>query len=80
MLPNILPIEDKDISDVVTREFKKAGIKLLTETKTEGVEIKGGKVVTKVSGKNNEDIVSDVVLLAIGVQGNVENIGSESWH
>lgn len=78
MLPNILPIEDKDISDVVAREFKKSRIKLLTETKTESVEIKGGKVVTKVSGKSNEDIVSDVVLLAIGVQGNVESIGLEN--
>lgn len=77
MLPTILPIEDKDISDVVAREFKKAGIKLLTETKTESVEIKGNKVITKVSGKNTEELESDVVLIAIGVQGNVENIGLE---
>ena len=77
MMPNIMPIEDKDISDVVAREFKKSGIKLLTETKTESIEVKGGKVTTKVSGKNSEDIVSDVVLVAIGVTGNVENMGLE---
>lgn len=77
MLPSIMPIEDKDISDVVAREFKKSGIKILTDTKTESVEIKGGKVITKVSGKNTEEIVSDVVLIAIGVQGNIENIGLE---
>lgn len=77
MMPNIMPIEDKDISDVVAREFKKSGIKILTETKTESVEIKGGKVTTKVSGKNTEDLVSDTVLIAIGVQGNIENIGLE---
>lgn len=77
MQPNIMPIEDKDISDVVAREFKKNGIKLLTGTKTESVEVKGGKVVTKVSGKENEEIVSDAVLIAIGVQGNVENLGLE---
>lgn len=77
MLPTIMPIEDKDISDVVAREFKKSGIKILTETKTESVEVKGDKVITKVSGKNNEDIISDTVLIAIGVTGNVENLGLE---
>ncbi|HQY19652.1 MAG TPA: dihydrolipoyl dehydrogenase [Ignavibacteria bacterium] len=75
MMPNIMPIEDKDISDVVAREFKKSGIKLLTGTKTESVEVKGNKVITKVSGKTNEDIESDVVLIAIGVVGNTENFG-----
>lgn len=77
MMPNIMPIEDKDISDVVAREFKKNGIKILTDTKTESIEVKGGKVTTKVSGKNTEDLVSDVVLVAIGVTGNVEGIGLE---
>jgi len=77
MLPNIMPIEDKDISDVVAREFKKRGIKLLTGTKTESVEVKGDKVFTNVSGKSNEVLESDVVLIAIGVVGNVENIGLE---
>lgn len=77
MMPNIMPIEDKDISDVVAREFKKSGIKILTETKTESIEVKGGKVTTKVTGKNTEDLVSDVVLVAIGVIGNTENIGLE---
>jgi len=77
MMPTIMPIEDKDISDVVAREFKKSGIKLMLETKTESVEVKGGKVTTKVSGKNNEDLVSDAVLIAIGVVGNVENLGLE---
>jgi dihydrolipoyl dehydrogenase len=77
MLPNILPLEDKDVSDVVAREFKKSRIKILTDTKTESIEVKGGKVTTKVSGKNNEDIISDVVLIAIGVTGNVEDMGLE---
>lgn len=77
MMPNILPVEDKDMSDVVAREFKKSGIKLLTDTKTESIELKDNKVITKVSGKSNEDLESDVVLIAIGVQGNIENIGLE---
>jgi dihydrolipoamide dehydrogenase len=77
MLPQILPIEDKEISDVVAREFKKLGMKIHTETKTEKVEIKGDKVFTTVSGKVNETFESDAVLLAIGITGNIENLGLE---
>jgi dihydrolipoamide dehydrogenase len=78
MLPQILPVEDKEISDVVAREFKKSGIKIFTETKTESVEVKGDKVFTTVSGKANETFESDAVLLAIGVTGNIENLGLEN--
>jgi len=78
MLPQILPVEDKEISEVVAREFKKNGIKIYTDTKTESVEVKGDKVFTKLSGKSNETIESDVVLLAIGIQGNIENLGLEN--
>ncbi len=77
MLPTIMPVEDKDMSDIVAREFKKSGIKILTDTKTESVEVKNGKVTTKVSGKSNEDLISDTVLIAIGVSGNVESMGLE---
>lgn len=77
MLPSILPIEDKEISDVVAREFKKSGMKIHTGTRTESVEIKGNKVFTTVSGSANETIESDAVLLAIGIQANIENIGLE---
>jgi dihydrolipoamide dehydrogenase len=77
MLPQILPIEDKEISDTVAREFKKLGMKIYTDTKTEDVQIKGDKVFTTVSGKVNETFESDVVLLAVGVAGNIENLGLE---
>jgi dihydrolipoamide dehydrogenase len=77
MLPQVLPIEDKEISDTVAREFKKKGVKIFTDTKTESVEVKNGKVFTKVSGKTNETFESDAVLLAIGIQANIENIGLE---
>ncbi|HPS65689.1 MAG TPA: FAD-dependent oxidoreductase, partial [Ignavibacteria bacterium] len=78
MLPQILPVEDKEISDVVAREFKKRGIKIMTATKTENVEIKNGKVYTTVSGAVNDTIESDAVLIAIGITGNVENLGLEN--
>jgi len=78
MLPRILPVEDKEISDLVEKEFKKKGLKIYTNTKTESVEVKGDKVFTTVSGNANETFESDVVLLAIGVTGNIENLGLES--
>ncbi|HEX2788388.1 MAG TPA: dihydrolipoyl dehydrogenase [Ignavibacteria bacterium] len=78
MLPSILPVEDKEISDVVAKEFKKKGIKIFTDTKTESIEVKGNKVLTKVSGKTNETLESDCVLLAIGVMGNIEDMGLEN--
>jgi len=77
MLPSILPVEDKEISDIVAREFKKKGIKIMTNTKTEDVEVKESKVFTTVSGDNSQVVESDTVLLAIGVIGNIENIGLE---
>ena len=78
MLPQILPVEDKEISDVVAREFKKRGIKIMTATKTEKVEIKNDKVYTTVSGAVNETLESDAVLIAIGITGNIENLGLEN--
>ncbi len=77
MLPRILPVEDKEVSDTVAREFKKLGMKIYTDTKTEDVRIKDNKVLTTVSGKISETLESDVVLLAVGVSGNIENLGLE---
>ena len=77
MLPSLLPIEDKEISNVVAREFRKKGIKIFVDTKTEDVQLKDSGVITKVTGKENKEIESDVVLIAVGVQGNIENFGLE---
>ena len=77
MLPSLLPIEDKEISNVVAREFRKKGIKIFVDTKTEDVQLKDSGVITKVTGKENKEIESDVVLIAVGVRGNIENLGLE---
>jgi len=77
MLPGLLPIEDKEISNVVAREFRKKGIKTFVDTKTEDVQFRDSGVITKVTGKENKEIKSDVILIAVGVRGNIENIGLE---
>jgi len=84
MLDSILPVEDKEITDILGREYRKLGINVMTGTKVEEVKVekvspnsKTGKVKTKVSGKHNEVIESDIALVAIGFSGNVENMGLE---
>ena len=78
MMPNILPIEDEDISKEVEKSFKKFGIKIYKKTKVTQIE----KLKTKVKvhaekGKEKQIIDADIVLIATGVKGNIENIGLE---
>ena len=78
MMPNILPIEDKEISKLLESNLKKSGIEILTDSKVDNVTSgKEAKVVLTAKGEKKE-LKADVVLVAIGVQGNVENIGLES--
>ncbi|MBM4169880.1 MAG: dihydrolipoyl dehydrogenase [Ignavibacteria bacterium] len=77
MLPSILPREDKEITKILEGSLKKQGIEILTSTKVESVE-SGAKVAVKVSGKDGtKTLTGDIALVAIGVTGNVENLGLE---
>lgn len=84
MLEQPLPMEDKELSDVLGREYRKLGISILTGTKVENITVektapnsKTEKVITKVSGKTNAEIESDIALVAVGFEGNVEKMGLE---
>ncbi|MCX7833432.1 MAG: dihydrolipoyl dehydrogenase [Ignavibacteria bacterium] len=77
MLPQLLPLEDEEISIAVAKEFKKYGISFYTNTKTESIQIKDDVVLTTTSGQYNGTFEADAVLLAIGVIGNIENLGLE---
>ncbi|HEY3250321.1 MAG TPA: FAD-dependent oxidoreductase, partial [Ignavibacteria bacterium] len=84
MLDQPLPQEDKEMADVVGREFRKLGINIMTGTKVEEIKVektapnsKTEIVKTKVSGKKSEVIESDIALVAVGFTGNVENMGLE---
>ena len=78
MLPQILPLEDEEISAVVARAFKKRKLTLLTGAKVERLERKDGKatLAVTVDGKT-ESVEADAVLVAVGRQANVEGIGLE---
>ena len=77
-MPNIVPVEDIDISKQLQRSFKKSGIKVMTKSSVEKVDTKGTgcKVFVKTK-KGEETIECDVVLSAVGIAANIENIGLE---
>jgi dihydrolipoamide dehydrogenase len=77
-LPNILPLEDVDVSKQLEKSFKKSGIDIMTNTEVKDVKTnsKGCKVIF--SKNNKEEMMDcDVVLSAVGVETNIENIGLE---
>ena len=77
-LPNILPLEDVDVSKELEKSFKKSGIDIMTNTEVKDVKTnsKGCKVIF--SKNNKEEMMDcDVVLSAVGVETNIENIGLE---
>jgi len=77
MMPTILPVEDKEVTKVVADKFKKSGMDIHTETKVEKIDTSGKGVKVTVSGKDGkkQDLKADVALMAIGVQGNIVDIG-----
>ena len=78
MLENILPIEDKEISETLEKSFKKRGIDIYTSTKVEKAEVKGNQVVVTIEkGGKKLELKAEKVLSAVGVTGNVEGFGLE---
>jgi dihydrolipoamide dehydrogenase len=77
-MPNIVPVEDIDISKQLQRSFKKLGIKILTSSSVEKVDTSGEGCKVMIKTKSaNETIQCDVVLSAAGIVSNIENIGLE---
>ncbi|MBR9975596.1 MAG: dihydrolipoyl dehydrogenase [Bacteroidetes bacterium] len=78
MLDHLLPIEDEDVSKELERAFRKKKIGIKTKSRVEGIEITDDGVrVTVTTEKGEEVLEGDIALMAVGVQGNVENIGLE---
>jgi dihydrolipoamide dehydrogenase len=79
MLPRILPAEDEEISELARKAFARQGIVIHTETRVERLT-KGENSVTatlRLADGTAKDITAERVILAIGIIGNVENIGLE---
>lgn len=79
MQPNIMPVEDEDCSKEVARAFKKRKIDILTETRVISARRAGDGVEVVIENKKGEQktLNADLALNAVGVTGNVENLGLE---
>ena len=74
----IVPIEDEEISKQLERSFKNSGIKILTNAEVLSVNTKGKEVKATLRKDGKEEIISaDIILSAVGIKTNIENIGLE---
>ena len=78
VLPQILPVEDAEIAGLARKRFEKQGIKILTSTKVAKLEKKADSVVATIDdGKSVQTAEFERVISAVGVVGNIENLGLE---
>ncbi len=77
-MPRIVPVEDEDISKELEKQFKKQGIEIMTNSEVLSVDTSGEGVKAKVKTANGEvELTADILLSAVGVIANLENIGLE---
>jgi len=77
-MPNIVPVEDEDVSKQLERSFKKVGIEVMTEASVESVDTSGADCKVKVKTKSGEKVIdAEIVLSAVGIASNIEGIGLE---
>ena len=77
-MPNIVPVEDEDISKQMERSLKKSGINIMTNSSVEKVDTSGNGVKATVKTAKGEEILeADILLSAVGIKSNIENIGLE---
>ena len=77
-LPRIVPVEDEEVSKQLEKEYKKAGIEIMTNSTVESVDTSGDTCKVKVKTAAGEvNLECDIVLSAVGVTSNLENIGIE---
>ena len=77
-LPNIVPVEDEEVSKQLERSFKKAGVKVMTSSEVTKVDTSGdGVKATVKTSKGEQTLEADIVLSAVGIKTNIENIGLE---
>ncbi|MDM9632429.1 dihydrolipoyl dehydrogenase [Robiginitalea aurantiaca] len=77
-LPSIVPVEDEEVSKQLERSFKKSGIKIMTSAEVTSVDTSGNGVKATVKTAKGEKILeADILLSAVGIKTNIENIGLE---
>src|SRR3954471_12679951 len=78
VLPQILPVEDAEIAAFARKSFEKQGIKIITGAKVTKLDKKGDSVTAEIDdGKSKQSLTVERVISAVGVTGNIENLGLE---
>ena len=78
VLPRVLPVEDEEISDFARKAFEEQGMKILTSATVTGLKkAKSGVTATVEAGGKSTQVRAERVILAVGIVGNVENLGLE---
>ena len=73
---NIVPIEDEDVSKELEKNFKKNGIKILTSSEVISIDTSGKNIIANLkTKKGNEKVESDILLSAVGIKTNIEDLG-----
>ena len=80
VLPQILPVEDEEIAKFARAQFERQGIAIRTGAKVaSATRAPDGRIVARIEGESvSEEVTADAVIVAAGVQGNVENLGLEA--
>jgi dihydrolipoamide dehydrogenase len=80
LMPNVMPVEDAEVSKFAQKQFEKQGMKIILEAKVTKVEKGANSVTAHVERKDGkvEHVTADRMISAVGVQGNIENIGLEA--
>lgn len=77
-LPNVVPVEDEEVSKQLEKSFKKSGINIMTSSEVTKIDTSGkGVVATIKTAKGEETLEADILLSAVGIKSNIENIGLE---
>jgi dihydrolipoamide dehydrogenase len=78
-MPRLVPVEDEDISKELEKQFKKQGMTIMTNSEVLSVDTSGEGVKAKVKTPTGEVILeAEILLSAVGVVANIENIGLEA--
>lgn len=77
-MPNIVPVEDEEISKALEKSFTKQGIKVMTSSEVTAADTSGANCkVTVKTPKGEEKLEAEIILSAVGITSNIENIGLE---
>jgi len=77
-LPNIVPVEDEEVSKQLEKSFKKVGVEIMTEASVESVDTKGDGCKVNIKTKTgNVTLDADIVLSAVGIEANITGLGLE---